>query len=449
MSEEVYGVVVIGGGPAGAVAGATLARAGHSVVICEQATFPRFKIGESLLPAGNAVLQAIGVWEKVERAGFVRKVGADFESADGRAEVVTVFAKGLNPAAGYTYQVERSRFDQLLLEHAGACGAEVLQPVRVVETRPVPGGWTVTLSDGRVLKTHYLIDASGRNAFLGRQEKVARASLPYTPKIAVYGHFRGVSRAPGERGGHIIITRWRNGWFWNIPIDETRTSVGLVAPSSELRALGGDPEGFFRAVAAAAPTLAARMKGAERLGPLHVTSDYTYAHTHFAGSRYFLAGDAACFIDPIFSSGVCLALKSGHEAGVALAEALQKGAPPLSSKVQKTYTRRFQHRVHVMRGLIDTFYDRCGIEVFLSPSSRCQIFEAINTIVGGRTELNWALRWRYAFFRGIVRLQRRFPIVPRLPDEALGQSVPPPLDGRSPGAKREDGRRFPGIRVNS
>jgi len=436
MSDTVYGAVVIGGGPAGAVAGATLARAGHSVVICEQAVFPRFRIGESLLPAGNAVLQAIGAWEKVEGAGFVRKVGADFESADGRAEVVTVFGKGLNPAAAYTYQVERSRFDQLLLEHAEACGAEVLQPVRVVNTRAISDGWSVTLSNGRVLKTHYVVDASGRKAFLGRQEKVARVSLPYPPKIAVYGHFRGVQRAPGERGGHIIITRWRNGWFWNIPIDETRTSVGLVTPSAEFRELGGDPEAFFRTVAEAVPTLVARMRGAERLGPLHVTSDYTYAHTHFAGPRYFLAGDAACFIDPIFSSGVCLALKSGHEAGIALAAALKKGAPPLSTKVQKAYTQRFQHRVHVMRGLIDTFYDRCGIEVFLSPSSRCQIFEAINTIVGGRTELNWALRWRYALFRTIVRLQRRFPIVPRLPDEALGHSVAPPVAAAPLGGQR-------------
>lgn len=428
MEDSVWDAIVIGGGPAGSTAAATLARAGHSLVLCEQAVFPRFHIGESLLPAGNEILAAIGVWEKVERAGFIRKLGAEFDTADGSERVHNVFAEGLQTAGDHTYQVERSRFDHLLLEHAWESGAHLLQPVKVIEVRSEPNGWAVRTDDNRVLRARFLVDASGRKALLARQQKIKRMPLPYVPKVAIYGHFHGVWRAGGDRGGNIIITRWRNGWFWHIPIGTEKTSVGLVTPVSVLKGAGNDPERLFKSVVAASPVVADRMRNASLESGYHVTADYTYAYQHFAGERFFLAGDAACFIDPIFSSGVCLALKSGYAAALNVSDVLRRGADEISPRLQRRYTRRFQRDVRVMRGLIDAFYDRRGIEVFLRPTSKWRLFETVNTIVGGRTRLSWPLWWRYAVFRTILGLHRRQPFVAPITEEALGSELKRPAN---------------------
>lgn len=405
--NERYDVITVGGGPAGSTAAAALAQAGCRVALCERESFPRFHIGESLLPAGNSIFHRIGVWDRIEASGFMRKAGAEFETADGESHVHNIFAKGLLPGNDYTYQVERSRFDTILLEHARECGATVRQPVQVVAAVEDGDGWTVELSDGARLAASFLIDASGRANFLARSARIGKVDLPYARKIAFYAHYRGVERAPGEQGGNILITRWRDGWFWEIPLDAERTSVGLVATLQAYQEFAGDAEAFFAAAVQATPVVAKRLAAAGRIGDrLHTTTDYTYMYERFAGERFLLAGDAACFIDPVFSSGVYLAMQSGWQAASLIAGAVRRNRP-LSRREQARYNRFFHRRVKVMRGLIDTFYDVRGIEVFLSPTDRLQLFAAVNSVVAGNTHLPWRLRWRYQLFLWIVALHRR------------------------------------------
>ena len=404
--DEQFEVVIVGGGPAGATAAAALARAGIRVLVCEREAFPRFHIGESLLPAGNTVFKEIGVWERIEAAGFVRKAGAEFESADGRKWVHNDFSKGLLPGNEYTYQVERARFDALMLEHARDCGATVRQPLGVARIERAASGWNVHLADGTAVRAPYLIDASGREVFLAQQLQISRVPLPYERKIALYGQFRGVQRPAGDRAGNILITRWREGWFWQIPLDDERTSVGLVTTLRAFKAFGGPEAEFLSTTIAATPAVAARFTRASAIDKLRVTADYTYQYERFAGDRFVLAGDAACFIDPVFSSGVYLAMHSGLAAARLVMKALPS-ARELSPREQAHYTAAFLQRVKVMRGLIDTFYDSRGIEVFLSPSDRWSLPAAVNSVVAGNTHLPWSLRWRYWLFLAIVGLHRR------------------------------------------
>lgn len=421
VGDGMIDVAIMGGGPAGATAATVLARAGRSVRLFEREVFPRFQIGESLLPAGNAVLREIGVWDQIEAAGFVRKQGAEFETANGRLRVHNIFAEGLKAAAPYTYQVERARFDTILLEHARASGAEIVQPAKVTAIEPTDEGYRLESSDGATTTCRFLIDASGRQAVLARALKIPRKTLSEPSRVAVYGHYEGVARRSGPEGGNIVVTRWRDGWFWSIPIDATRTSVGFVSPAAHLRTLGGDAEHLLAAAIAATPAMTTRMETARALGPLRVTSDYSFSHAAFAGDRFVLAGDAACFLDPVFSSGVYFAMVSGRDAALLVERALARNQPVLALRAQQRYTRDIHRRVEVMRGLVDAFYDRSGVEVFMRPTTKWRLFAAVNSVVGGQTRMPWAVRWRYALFRLVVRQhQRHRRLVQRIPEGWLG-----------------------------
>jgi len=392
------------------------------VAVFEAAEFPRFKIGESLLPNGNRVWREIGVWDKIEQAGFVRKEGAEFLSADGSFAVHNVFAQGLVPGRDYTYQVDRARFDQLLLEHAREQGAQVHQPARVERLEQRPDGWTLTTRGGERYEADFVLDASGRDSLLGRHLELQRDRLPYPKRIALYLHAVGVAREQTARGGNILITRLPAGWSWFIPVSEFRVSLGVVTTPEQLKAFDGSREAFFWQALRQSPQLAARLKNAEAVGDLHATADYTYSHTHFGDARYLLAGDAACFIDPVFSSGVYLAAESSFLAAQYLDRAL-RAQRPLRKQEARQYTRLLKSRVRVMRRLIENFYDDDGFAVFMNPSDRWQLFAAVNSVVGGCTELPWQLRWRYGLFNTICALNRRWRFIPRIGGKATASAV--------------------------
>ncbi|MDP0501365.1 MAG: NAD(P)/FAD-dependent oxidoreductase [Verrucomicrobiota bacterium JB022] len=417
-------VAIIGGGPAGSVAAAALAQRGHRVTLLEASAFPRFKIGESLLPNGNAVWRAIGVWDKIERAGFVKKEGAEFLSANGSCAVHNVFARGLMPGRDYTYQVERSRFDHLLLEHAREQGVEIRQPAKVAALAQSADGWTLNTDTGETLRAAFVLDASGRTAVLGHHLKLARDTLPYPKRLALYLHARHVRRDEGARGGNIIITRLPDGWSWFIPVDGDRVSLGVVTTPERLKASGQDRLDFFWQALRQSPQLAERLAQAEATSELHVTADYSYSHTDFGGPRHLLVGDAACFIDPIFSSGVYLASESAYAAAQLVDRALQAKRPLRAAETTR-YTHQIKARVQVMRQLIENFYDDDGAAVFMHPSNVLKLFDAVNSVVAGCTRLPWRLRWRYAIFNGICAANRRWHFIPRV-DEASQ----PELGGR-------------------
>ena len=413
-----FDVAIIGAGPAGCTAGALLAAAGLTVCIVEKDAFPRFKIGESLLPAGNAILRRIGVWEQMEQAGFTKKYGGEFISSDGSSRVNNIFSDGLVKGMDYSYQVERCRFDQLLLDNARARGCQVLQPARVEDARWQDGHWALALSNRTAppanLQARWLVDASGRQAFYGRSRRLPKDPLPYPKRLAVYGHFKGVRhREHSAYPGNIIVTRLRDGWFWSIPLDATTTSVGVVSQRRKDEWISSrlTPASFFAREAQRSPFVTALLKDAEIIGDYRTTGDYAHSFGDYAFTRALLVGDAAGFIDPVFSSGVYLAMRSAEMAAdaIALAHRQQRGLTPRECR---HYTRTLKKNVRVMRDLIEVYYDNSRFPVFMAPSNRFKLFSAVNSIVAGNTQPDFRLWWRFQLFLLICRSNRWLRLAP-------------------------------------
>ncbi|MBV9657491.1 MAG: tryptophan 7-halogenase [Verrucomicrobia bacterium] len=425
-SSRDFDCVVVGGGPAGSVAGAYLARAGLRALVVEKERFPRFHIGESLLPAGNAILREIGVWEKVEASGFVRKYGAEFHVGDQPAMFKRIeFSAGLLPGCDYTYQVERSRFDKLLLDHAGALGCAVRQETKATAARALDAGegWEIALESTtdpervETVRAGWIIDAAGRDNIFTHPLKTARVdsggNLP--KRAALYAHFRGVARQPGKLAGNILIVRHADGWFWLIPIDAARTSVGLVVSMERMKSSRLKPAALFEKVVAESPKLRQLMAGAEPATDFFVTADFTYRSKNFAGPRLLLVGDAAGFFDPIFSSGVFLGLHSARLAAAAIVRAEKKQAGrALSAAAQRRYTRALGQACGVFQKLICAFYDNASYAVFVDRHPPLGMGRAVNSVVAGNTRLPFRVWWRYQLFLLICRLQRRWTFVPRI-----------------------------------
>jgi flavin-dependent dehydrogenase len=412
-------VAIIGGGPAGSAAGTRLAQAGLRVTILEKEKFPRFAIGESLLPHGNDLLEEIGVWEKLESAGFLRKYGAEFATADGERSHRLWFGDNLAPRHEFTYQVERASFDELLLCHARENGCTVHEETRVTSLSD-PDAQQMTLQvegpDGpRELTARWVVDASGRCAFAGSRAGLRRRVTQKARRVAIYAHFEGAVRHEGKAEGHITIVRTTGGWFWLIPLAGDRMSVGLVLPASQVR--GGTAEELAAAFDEAltqAPAAAARLQNARRTTPLRATGDYSWKFGSFATCRILLTGDAAGFVDPIFSSGVMLALRSGLRAADLLLKAERRGRA-LHPWERFAYTRSVTGWMNRYARLIRAFYDRAGFEVFMSPQPVLHIPRSVARLVGGQTDPGPADRFRLRLFDFFCRLQRRLDIVPPIP----------------------------------
>jgi len=408
-------VAIIGGGPAGSCAGTFLARSGLRVGIFEKTHFPRFSVGESLLPYGNDILRELGVWPKLEAAGFMPKYGAEFCTGDRSRTQRFWFARNLAPQYEHSFQVERATFDKLLLDHAREAGCAVTEGARVtsIDTpdEPVMALRYVTDSGENGASARWVIDASGRGGLVGHLLGWKKTRTQPTRRMAIYGHFRGVFRNAGKAAGHITIVRLAGGWFWLIPLDAGKTSVGLVLPVQDL--YGRNPADAFDAAIAGSAELRDRMRGAERIGVLHTTGDYSWRFPRFSTRRILLAGDAAGFVDPIFSSGVLLALKSGKLAARSILRADARGRG-LSWLERRHYRRSLTRGMSTYSRLIRDFYDRAGFEVFMNPSPVLDMPVAVAHLVGGNTDLTGGLLAKLWAFHALCRLQRVLRIAPRL-----------------------------------
>lgn len=413
MNDGSYDLLIIGGGPAGSTAAALARRQNLRTLVVEKCEFPRFRIGESLLPMGNAILRETGAWPKVEAAGFMPKFGAEFHKADGTAGKTLVFSEGLIPGLESTFQVERARFDALLLDHARSVGAEVRMQTAVTSVESTATSNTVTLTGPageQTLTVPWVIDSSGRESSLSTEQKRSLDPSPFPKRMAIYSHFHGVARAPGRDGGNILIVRLDGGWFWLIPLDAERTSVGLVTTVDNFKAQRLAPADFFKQTVERWPKLRQLLASAKATMDFRVTTDYSYFRSELARERLILAGDAAGFFDPIFSSGVYMSMESAKQAVEMLVRAHRAGRA-LTGAEQQGYTRRIKRHAGVFQRLIEAFYDDDSFEVFMSQKVPWSLSPGLTSIVAGHAKLPWPLWWRFEFFLMVCRLQRHWKVV--------------------------------------
>ncbi len=317
-------VVVVGGGPGGSTAATLVAKAGHSVVLLEKERFPRHQIGESLLPSTiHGICRLTGVYDKVADAGFTKKLGGTYRW--GANPEPWTFSFALSPNipgdSAFAFQVERSVFDKILLDHAAESGVDVRQECSVTEVcREGDRVTGVRYADahGAVseVRAKYVIDASGNRGRLHREVGGERRYSDFFRSVALYGYFEGGKRLAPPLSGNILSAAFGSGWFWYIPLSDTLTSVGAVVRHEEAERIQGDPDAALSKLITECPVVADLLADAHRVtdgeyGQLRVRKDYSYHNTKFWAPGMALIGDAACFVDPVFSTGVHLATYSG------------------------------------------------------------------------------------------------------------------------------------------
>ncbi len=415
MDANQYDALIIGGGPGGSTAATFLARAGQRVLLLEKERFPRFHIGESLLPYNRRIFEELGVLPSLEAAGFPRKFGAQFHLGNGSKSVKFVFRQGLFTREPEAIQVERAKFDHLLLQHAQLSGAEVREGWTVQRFKNEAENVSVEAADqngqAHSFSGRFLIDASGRGNVTGNQEGL-RVIYPNHRKLAIFGHFHGVAREAGPARGDIVIVRLANKWFWLIPISEEKTSVGCVLDQSEFASARQKPEDLFNRIWPSSPPLCERMARARLIGSIQTTGDFSYHNTRLTSRRLLRVGDAAGFMDPIFSAGVYLAMSSGQLAAQVVQESLaanDDGAPRF-----RAYEKRVRRAMEMYWEMVEGFYTTPFMELFFAPREKFQLASAVNAILAGEVQGGLRLKWRLRLFFLLVKLQKHWPFVPRI-----------------------------------
>ena len=352
-------IVVIGGGPAGSSAATLLARKGWSVALLERERFPRAHIGESLLPASMPILDMLGVLPAVTAEGFLPKWGATMVWGNG-TEPWSWYFRETNRKHPHAFQVWRPRFDQILLDNARAHGVDVREGHRVTAVefdgeRATAVRFTGPDGPEQRLAPRFIVDASGQAGIIGRALRLRRQDQSFR-NLAIYGYFANAGRLPAPDETNILIESYPHGWLWVIPLHTGVASVGAVVDSAAgqagIGALGADA--YLREQIAAAPHTSALLAEATLTDGPHVLRDWSYASTAMAGDGWVIAGDAACFIDPLFSSGVHLALSAGVLASAYVTTALKQ--PALREAAAAAYFESYSRQYAHFRELAKLFY---------------------------------------------------------------------------------------------
>ena len=385
MAAELCDVVVIGGGPGGSTAAALLARHGYKVIALEKARHPRFHIGESLLPMNLPVFERLGVLDKVRALG-VFKPGADFEADNERGYNTYAFARAIGQSPPHAYQVWRQDFDKMLYDHARDCGADAREGHEVVqvEQRGSRESWLdVKTDDGRsyCIQARYVVDASGRDAFLSAKRKLRRRNDQHQ-SAAIFGHYRGAEPRAGEDAGNISIYRFEHGWMWMIPLPDGVMSVGAVCRPDYLKQRKGRTVEFLLDTLKLSPALWRRVEHAELIdNEVRVTGNYSYDSIRMGGPGWVLVGDAFAFLDPVFSSGVYLAMSGAEQAAAVVDQSLREPQREMAllrklEKRQRAGMGRFAFFIYRFNGPVMQ-------QMFRQPRNTWQLEQGVISMLAG------------------------------------------------------------------
>jgi flavin-dependent dehydrogenase len=384
-------VLIIGGGPAGSTAAALLAERGRDVVLLEKAAHPRFHIGESLLPRNTALLDRLGLREQVAAIG-VHKPGAEFVSDATGQSVHFAFALGLDKQYTYSWQVRRAEFDELLFRTARSRGARTEENTRVTDLKfASPGGRAQVTAAGpdgglRRYAPRFVLDASGRDTFLAGKLRT-KESNKHNATAALYAHFRGVERRGGELEGYITVHLAEDGWFWMIPLPDGVMSVGFVGDQSAFKGRRGTPHDLFMDRINGSPTVGPRMRRAELLSEVTSTGNYSYRSTAAWGEGYMLIGDAFGFVDPVFSSGVLLAMTAG-DLGADVADTWLDDPGAGRAKAQRV-ERDVTHAMHRISWLIYRINTPALRHLFMGPKNVLRMRDGLVSLLAGNLRGSW------------------------------------------------------------
>jgi len=376
-----FDVAVLGAGPGGSQTATLLARAGLKVVQIERLEFPRFRIGESLLPASMPLLKESGFHPKLASGKYIEKFGARFIDYKTDEEVYFGFSGGLNEEIPSAFEVPRAMFDADMLEHAVSCGVELWQPC-LVDDVTLHSDYIILHTANGDVQTKFLVDASGRQSVVGKKLNYKKIGGDFN-NLGVFAHFKGVKRAEGRNEGDIRIGILPNkAWSWQIPFKGEVTSVGVVSRAVEIPK-DDKIEGYLLDSVCGTPKMKSYMENAERISDIQYVSNYGQECEKFWGPRWLLVGDAAKFLDPCFSSGVHNSIQSGTDAAKTILKALHDGVDFTDSNRGEYYEMDFRKGLARFHSLINLFYSDDFVAKMKKTMQRKELERAFTSAVAG------------------------------------------------------------------